>query len=160
MEVSKRWQKNVHIGADLGAKVFLMLLIKILVTGICVHLPKTRRSHTADINIAYLKVAADEVFISAFINIYNSIRSVVLYLINLLKFYLQYSGIDCKWTDWVEGECSVTCGRGTQVNTRKSLSYIPAYGGTCGSSHETVECNKGECPGIFPCLLYPCIQNA
>ena len=51
------------------------------------------------------------------------------------------------WKEWEEGECSVTCGIGTKINTRTKL-VVEANGGTCsGQSTEIKECKSDECPG-------------
>ena len=55
--------------------------------------------------------------------------------------------IHCEWDEWVMGECSRTCGTGTQVNNRTKL-VEEANGGTCnGQPSEIVECNTQPCPG-------------
>ena len=54
---------------------------------------------------------------------------------------------NCEWNDWQFGECSVSCGGGTRVDTRTKAKE-EAYGGTCeedGNQRE-VECNIEECP--------------
>ena len=51
------------------------------------------------------------------------------------------------WKEWEEGECSVTCGFGTKINTRTKL-VVEANGGTCtGQSTEIKECKSADCPG-------------
>ena len=51
------------------------------------------------------------------------------------------------WKEWEEGECSVTCGIGTKINTRTKL-VVEANGGTCsGQSTEIKECKSADCPG-------------
>ena len=53
--------------------------------------------------------------------------------------------IHCKWDDWVNGTCSVTCGVGTREDTRVKL-VEEANGGTCtGKPTEIVQCNEKEC---------------
>ena len=56
---------------------------------------------------------------------------------------------DCKWGDWVpEGQCSKTCGSGTQTFSRKKIT-LEAYGGQCsGNAIKVEECNTRECKGI------------
>ena len=45
------------------------------------------------------------------------------------------------WSDWVEGECSVTCGTGTRTDTRTCTQ------GNCdGDASRTQSCEKPECP--------------
>jgi len=55
-------------------------------------------------------------------------------------------GVDCVQSDWIpSGACSVTCGEGTQTQTRSVLQ--PAErGGTCGPDSRTVTCTNGACP--------------
>lgn len=54
-------------------------------------------------------------------------------------------GVDCVQSDWIpSGACSVTCGEGTQTQTRSILQ--PAErGGTCGPDSRTVTCTRGSC---------------
>ena len=56
--------------------------------------------------------------------------------------------VDCQWDEWMEGQCSKTCGGGTQIDTRRE-KIKAAYGGEeCfGPSNVTKECNTQECPG-------------
>ena len=55
--------------------------------------------------------------------------------------------VDCEWDDWVEGDCSATCGTGQQTNTRVKLTE-EANGGTCtGKSTNVTSCLVVECPG-------------
>ena len=55
--------------------------------------------------------------------------------------------MDCKWTDWQIGQCSVTCGGGTRTNTR-SKSVEENNGGKCtGDSTAQENCNDQSCPG-------------
>lgn len=50
---------------------------------------------------------------------------------------------------WNYGECSVACGDGTLVRTRKCNNPPPAHGKYCeGSSREVLSCYEGCCPGI------------
>ena len=55
--------------------------------------------------------------------------------------------VDCKWDEWQIGECSKSCGGGSQTNTRMK-KVEEADGGACmGSDTVTVSCNVQECPG-------------
>ena len=55
--------------------------------------------------------------------------------------------IHCVWNDWVQGECSKTCGTGTRTNHRTKL-VDEEFGGTCsGQPSEIEECFITECPG-------------
>jgi Thrombospondin type 1 domain. len=50
-----------------------------------------------------------------------------------------------EWDVWVNGACSVTCGGGIQVDTRKCL------GTNCiGGSTRTLSCNTQACPPVSP----------
>merc|ERR1719265_2549541 len=53
---------------------------------------------------------------------------------------------DCEVSDWTPGECTVSCGGGTQVLNR-SVSIQPAYGGTgCPPLSMSRTCNDFPCP--------------
>ena len=55
--------------------------------------------------------------------------------------------MDCEWTDWQIGQCSVTCGGGTRTNIR-SKKVEEKHGGMCtGNSTVQEECNDQGCPG-------------
>ena len=57
--------------------------------------------------------------------------------------------VDCEWADWVEGECSTTCGLGVQNNTRIKL-IEEAYGGTCiGEYNNVTDCELEKCLGMY-----------
>ena len=60
---------------------------------------------------------------------------------------LHYTLVDCTWSDWTEGECSMTCGEGIREKTR--VMYEEQYGGApCSGEASAIEsCNLGECPG-------------
>ena len=48
------------------------------------------------------------------------------------------------WSEWAEGHCSVTCGKGTFTSKRKCLQ------GTCfGESTKTEDCEVNVCPGKY-----------
>ena len=56
--------------------------------------------------------------------------------------------VDCEWGDWVEGDCSATCGTGEQNNTRTKL-VEEANGGICiGNYSEVINCTLEPCPGM------------
>ena len=64
------------------------------------------------------------------------------------QLYYPVFKVDCQWDDWKEGQCSKSCGGGTQIDTR--LKKIKAaYGGEecAGPSNITKECNTQNCPG-------------
>ena len=58
--------------------------------------------------------------------------------------------VDCEWGDWVEGDCSATCGTGQQTNTRTKL-VDEAHGGKCtGGFTDVTSCLVAECrPGMY-----------
>ena len=62
--------------------------------------------------------------------------------------------VDCEWDDWVEGDCSATCGPGEKNNTRTKL-IEEAHGGNCtgGYTHVT-SCLVVECPGMYLSLNF------
>ena len=61
--------------------------------------------------------------------------------------------VDCEWGDWVEGDCSATCGPGEKNNTRSKL-VEEAHGGNCsGESTNVTSCLFVECPGMY--LILP-----
>lgn len=52
---------------------------------------------------------------------------------------------DCKVSVWTDGECSVTCGGGTQVLSRTILTH-PWKGAECGPLKMEKPCNENHCP--------------
>ena len=57
--------------------------------------------------------------------------------------------VDCEWGDWVEGDCSATCGTGQQNNTRTKL-VEEAHGGNCTGGYTNItSCIVVECPGMY-----------
>ena len=62
--------------------------------------------------------------------------------------------VDCEWGDWVEGDCSATCGTGQQNNTRTKL-VEEAHGGGCTGGYTNVtSCIVVECPGMYLNLTF------
>ena len=62
--------------------------------------------------------------------------------------------VDCEWGDWVEGDCSATCGTGEQNNTRTKL-VEEAHNGTCTGGYTNVtSCLVVECPGMYLRLTF------
>ena len=55
--------------------------------------------------------------------------------------------VDCTWSEWTHGPCSVSCGAGEQVNTRQIFPEM--FGGNpCeGEATEVVTCTLDDCPG-------------
>ena len=65
-----------------------------------------------------------------------------------LKIFIIFPAINCKWNDWVEGECSAPCGKGKRENTR-TKNVVEANGGTCtGLPTDTVGCKIKECTSV------------
>jgi len=59
--------------------------------------------------------------------------------------------VDGQWSDWMPwGDCSVTCGGGSQSRSRTCTNPVPANGGKdcVGDSVDTRDCSTGNCPGI------------
>ena len=57
--------------------------------------------------------------------------------------------MDCVWGDWVEGDCSTTCGTGQQNMIRVKL-VEEAHGGACdGDFINVTSCIVVECPGKY-----------
>ena len=56
--------------------------------------------------------------------------------------------IDCQWDEWRYGECSKTCGGGSQINIRNKKIEAANGGEDCsGKSTNTTTCNGQPCPG-------------
>ena len=55
--------------------------------------------------------------------------------------------VDCVWTDWKPGQCSVTCGLGIRIDTRSKLIEEKNRGTCLGESTITSECQDQTCPG-------------
>ena len=56
--------------------------------------------------------------------------------------------VDCKWSAWTWGTCSVTCGGGTQSGTRTKTQQASNGGTACtGGDTTTRSCNTETCPG-------------
>ena len=62
--------------------------------------------------------------------------------------YCTYA-VDGSWGPWKLGPCSVTCGKGTLVRTRKCDNPAPANGGKgcVGNSTEVQPCEERCCSG-------------
>ena len=55
--------------------------------------------------------------------------------------------MDCEWSEWQIGQCSVTCGGGTRTNTR-TKNVEESNGGVCtGNPTAQEDCNTQNCPG-------------
>ena len=63
--------------------------------------------------------------------------------------------MDCEWGEWEIGKCSLTCGTGIQVKTRKQKVEVSHGGKECdGFSNVTQDCNIQSCPGNHILLKY------
>merc|ERR1712241_478289 len=60
--------------------------------------------------------------------------------------------VNCEWSDWSWGTCSVTCGGGTQSGSR-TVSQEAANGGTdcTGETTATQPCNTESCQDPVNC---------
>ena len=78
-------------------------------------------------------------------------------MIKIILYHIQYHiilkhfkliAVDCEWDEWKIGECSKTCGGGTQTNTRIKKIMEKHGGKKCsGSSSKEIKCNVQECSG-------------
>ena len=59
-----------------------------------------------------------------------------------------YLTVDCKWSEWTSGDCSVSCGDGLRINTRSKLTEALYGGAPCiGENKMTEKCLARICPG-------------
>lgn len=65
--------------------------------------------------------------------------------------------VDGNWSEFDDGVCSVTCGKGTVTRTRKCNNPAPYYGGKdcVGSDTKTEYCERPACPGKRWNQLWP-----
>ena len=64
--------------------------------------------------------------------------------------------VNCEWNEWVQGQCSTTCGPGESVRVR-TKSVTESHGGTCsGETTDTELCNEQDCPCKLLQSLYSC----
>ena len=65
------------------------------------------------------------------------------------KTSLLENAVDCAWGSWNEwGQCTKTCGRGTQQRIRSVIQQAVFGGVPCAeTASETNECNTQPCPG-------------
>ena len=59
-----------------------------------------------------------------------------------------FSKVDCKWGDWIIGECSKECGGGVQIDIREKIQEELFGGKPCdGEYNRELDCNTNSCPG-------------
>ena len=63
--------------------------------------------------------------------------------------WMNYILVDCEWGEWVEGDCSTTCGTGQQTNTREKVVNKEHDGNCTGKSTNVTSCVVDECPGVY-----------
>ena len=57
--------------------------------------------------------------------------------------------VNCKWDEWVYGDCSKSCGGGVRIKTRVKVAQ-EEYGGICEGEPSAKEpCNNQNCPGKY-----------
>ena len=70
---------------------------------------------------------------------------------NMTKLVINVSvdGGLSEWSQW--GECTVSCGTGSQTRSRDCSHPAPQYGGNdCSGPLEEIQaCNTHSCPGMF-----------
>ncbi len=61
--------------------------------------------------------------------------------------------VDGNYSNWTKlSSCSVTCGKGVEMWSRKCDNPPGKYGGNCskhGSAHKIQKCEMESCPGIY-----------
>ena len=60
--------------------------------------------------------------------------------------------VDCRWSNWTLGECSVSCGDGVRENHRFKEQEELFGGAPCeGVASQTEACINRICPGMHMC---------
>ena len=73
-------------------------------------------------------------------------------LINMIYLLPRIFTVDCQWEEWQSGECSVSCGNGIRMKTRRKL-VTERDGGSCeGEAGVEEACTQKVCPGKKNCL--------
>ena len=56
--------------------------------------------------------------------------------------------VDCVWGDWINDECSITCGGKGERKKHRIKRHLEEYGGKpCnGTANMTETCDNGDCP--------------
>ena len=66
--------------------------------------------------------------------------------------HMYYNKDGCIWGEWVENDCSATCGPSTKI--RRRYARIPeAANGNCTGTNETIPCDILLCPRTFGTVL-------
>ena len=61
------------------------------------------------------------------------------------KLFALFKAVDCQWSNWNYGGCSMPCGTGWQNMYRTKL-VVEKNGGSCtGDSSRVEECNNHTC---------------
>ena len=73
---------------------------------------------------------------------------------NSFLFYKTVNGGYSDWSDY--GECSVTCGEGSQQRDRKCNNPSPKHGGLdcVGENTQSRSCKEVPCPGNFKLMSF------
>lgn len=58
-----------------------------------------------------------------------------------------FSAVECQWSEWTLGECSVSCGNGSRTKNRQKLVEEQNGGNCLGTTNETEACSIQNCPG-------------
>ena len=60
----------------------------------------------------------------------------------------EFDIVDCQWSDWVVGQCSLSCGGGVRTNTRSEKVVANSGGRKCiGTTSDEEKCNEQNCTG-------------
>ena len=70
--------------------------------------------------------------------------------------YFNVVSVDCIWSEWTDwGECSMTCGGGSQSRSRQEVGPFHEGAPCDGASTGTQDCNTHNCPS----KLNMCMEN-
>ena len=57
--------------------------------------------------------------------------------------------VDCEWSEWQVGQCSMSCGEGVRMNNRTEIKEAEYGGEPChGNLTKLERCNVKKCPSI------------
>ena len=71
-----------------------------------------------------------------------------------LNIYINQNlfSVDCRWSNWILGKCSVSCGDGVRENLRFKEQEELFGGAPCeGVASQTEACINRICPGMHMC---------